>query len=57
MAIESKEMAAQVLGYIEEEKRPENAWRTTLEWNPNAEGGWAKRFMLIWHGILPKSIL
>ena len=51
------EMVARTLGYIEEEMKSENAWRTTLDWNPNSEGGWGKRFMLIWHGILPKSVL
>ena len=57
VSIQSAEMVARTLGYIEEEMKSENAWRTTLDWNPNSEGGWGKRFMLIWHGILPKSVL
>ena len=42
---------------IGEELKPENSWRTTLHWDPDARAGWYKRFMLFWFGILPKSIL
>ena len=57
VSMHSKDMAERVLQQINEEMKPENSWHTTLDWDPNAEGGWLKRFILFWHGILPKSIL
>ena len=55
--IRSKKLAGGVLKQIAEELKPENAWHTTLESNPDSEAGWLKRFALFWQGILPKSIL
>ena len=55
--IRSKKLAEGVLKRIAEELKPENSWHTTLESNPDSEAGWFKRFLLFWHGILPKSIL
>ncbi|MED5463573.1 MAG: phospholipase D family protein [Myxococcota bacterium] len=55
--IRSKEVAGEVLNEIGEELKPENAWRTTLHWDPDARASWYKRFMLLWFGVLPKSIL
>ncbi len=55
--IRSKEGAGEVLKEFGEELKPENAWRTTLHWDPDARTGWYKRFMLLWFGVLPKSIL
>ena len=55
--IRSEKLAGRVLEFIAEELKPENAWHTTLDWNPDSEAGWFKRFKLFWHGILPKSIL
>ena len=40
-----------------EDMKPENAWHTTLEFNPDGEAGWWKRFSIWLRGIVPKSIL
>ncbi|MEQ8364286.1 MAG: phospholipase D family protein [Cyclobacteriaceae bacterium] len=37
--------------------KPENAWHTTLEFNPDGEAGWWKRFSIWLRGVVPKSIL
>jgi len=55
--ISSKKVAASVLKGIEEEFKPENAWETTLEFNPDAEVGTAKRVKTWTRKILPKDIL
>jgi putative cardiolipin synthase len=35
----------------------ENAWQTTLTFNPDSEAGWTKRFKVWMRGMVPKSIL
>lgn len=35
----------------------ENAWQTTLTFNPDSEAGWTKRFKVWMRGVVPKSIL
>jgi phosphatidylserine/phosphatidylglycerophosphate/cardiolipin synthase-like enzyme len=42
---------------MEEDMKPENAWHTTLSFNPDGEAGWWKRFSIWLRGIVPKSIL
>jgi phosphatidylserine/phosphatidylglycerophosphate/cardiolipin synthase-like enzyme len=55
--IRSPAVAASVLAGIEEEMKPENAWETTLAFDPDAEAGWGKRFQAWTRGIVPKQIL
>ncbi|MEP2671542.1 MAG: phospholipase D family protein [Cyclobacteriaceae bacterium] len=40
-----------------EDIKPENAWHTTLQFNPDGEAGWWKRFGIWLRGVVPKSIL
>jgi hypothetical protein len=42
---------------MEEELRPENAWETTLESNPDAKAGLLRRFKTWTRGIIPKGLL
>ncbi|MEQ8686947.1 MAG: phospholipase D family protein [Imperialibacter sp.] len=42
---------------MEVDIRPENAWETTLDFNPDAEAGQAKQFKVWLRGVMPKSIL
>ena len=36
---------------------PENAWRTTMEFNPDGEAGWYRNLKVWLRGFVPKSIL
>jgi hypothetical protein len=40
-----------------EDMKPENAWQTTLSYNPDAEAGSLKQIKAWLRGIVPKSIL
>ncbi|MFZ1808260.1 MAG: phospholipase D family protein [Cyclobacteriaceae bacterium] len=40
-----------------EDMKPENAWHTTLAFNPDGEAGWWKNFSIWLRGVVPKSIL
>jgi len=42
---------------MEEDMKPENAWRTTLVFNPDSEAGRLKRFKVWMRGVVPKSVL
>jgi hypothetical protein len=42
---------------MEEEFKPENAWETTIEFNPDSEVGTVKRVKTWTRKILPKDIL
>ena len=55
--IHSVEVSKQVLEGIEEEFKAENAWETTLEWNPDREVNTIKRLETWTRKILPKDIL
>ncbi|MFS4494643.1 phospholipase D family protein [Maribacter sp. 2308TA10-17] len=55
--IHSEEITASVLKGIEEEFKPENAWETTLEFNPDSEVSNVKRVKTWTRKILPKDIL
>ena len=55
--INSEQVAKNVLNGMEEEYKPENAWETTLEWNPDSEVGKIKRFKTWTRKVLPKDIL
>ena len=55
--IPSKEIAAGVLRGMNEEFRPENAWETTLDWNPDSEAGKLRQVEVKTRRIVPKNIL
>ncbi len=55
--INSEQVAKNVLKGIKDEYKPENAWETTLNWNPDSEVGKIKRFKTWTRKVLPKDIL
>lgn len=55
--IHSEQVSKQVLQGMEEEFKPENAWETTLKYNPDKEVGNVKRIKTWTRKILPKDIL
>ena len=55
--IQSKKIAAGVLNGMKEELKPENAWRTTLDSNPDSKTDIAKRIKAATRKVIPKSIL
>ena len=55
--IYSEQVAAEMMKGIEEEFKPENAWRTTLKYNPDAEVGVKKRVKSWTRKIVPKAVL
>jgi len=55
--IPSKEISMSVKAGMIEEMRPENAWQTTLEWNPDGEESMLKQLGVKLRRIVPKSIL
>jgi putative cardiolipin synthase len=42
---------------MQEDIKPENAWQTSLYYNPDDEAGWIKKTKVWLRGIVPKSIL
>lgn len=55
--IHSKQIAKGVLKGMEIEFKPENAWHTTLEFNPDSEAGKKKQFNAWTRKLVPKEIL
>ncbi len=55
--IPSEKVAQQVLKAMEEEYKPENAWETTLDWNPDGEVARTKRVKTLARKVIPKNIL
>lgn len=55
--IPSKKIAKRVQAGMLEEMQAENAWETTLEWNPDSEESFLKRVRVKLRRIVPKSIL
>ena len=55
--IPSKEISKKVKAGMLEEMQPENAWRTTLEWNPDGEESTLKQLGVKLRRIVPKNIL
>jgi len=55
--MESTPMARQVEELMLEELASENAWHTTLNWNPDAEAGKWKQFQSWLRGIVPTALL
>lgn len=55
--IHSAKIANGIKQQMEEEFRPENAWETTTDWNPDAKAGVNKQVKAVSKRIFPKSIL
>ena len=53
----SAPMAEQVEALMREELKAENAWHTTVDWDPDGEAGGWKRFQCWLRGVVPTSIL
>lgn len=55
--IHSSQVAEQVMECIETDYQPENAWETTIHWNPDSGVGALKRAKTWTRKVLPKDIL
>ena len=55
--IPSKELSKDVKAGMLEEMQPENAWHTTLKWNPDGEVSKLKQLRIKLRNLVPKSIL
>ena len=55
--IRSEQMAGNMMRFIEEEIRPENAWRITKDFNPDKEAGGKKMIKAASRQVIPKSVL
>jgi phosphatidylserine/phosphatidylglycerophosphate/cardiolipin synthase-like enzyme len=55
--IRDKKIAADLFHAMEEDRRPENAWKVSLTENPDNEAGWGKRIKVWFRGIVPKKVL
>ena len=55
--IRSEAITTAVKETMIQELLPENAWETTLDFNPDSEGGWKKRWKIFVRRIVPSSIL
>lgn len=55
--IPSVQISQRVKAAMLVEMQPENAWRTTLEWNPDGEESVLKRLRIKLRRVVPKSIL
>ena len=55
--VHSNKIASNVLKGIEEEFKPENSWRTTLDYNPDNEVSKLKRIKTWTRKVIPKEIL
>lgn len=53
----SRELSRSVKAGMLEEMQPENAWHTTLEWNPDGEESIVKQLRVKLRRIVPKNIL
>ncbi|MEO7988028.1 MAG: phospholipase D family protein [Chryseolinea sp.] len=55
--IHDLKIASDLFDAMEEDMKPENAWKTTTTYNPDSEAGWSKRTKVWFRGVVPKSIL
>ena len=55
--IYDSKIAGNLYNAMQEDIKPENAWNTTLTYNPDKEAGWLKRTKVWFRGVVPKSIL
>ena len=53
----SEAMASRLLHQITRDMRPENAWQTTEQFNPDREAPLGRRFRLFFARIVPSSVL
>ena len=53
MLVKNEQLAQQLAASIEHDIRPENSWRTTLEFNPDDEVSRGKRFRVWVNKLLP----
>lgn len=57
VAIRDSTIAGNLFNAMMIDMKPENAWHTTKDYNPDDEAGWWKNFKIWWRGVVPKSIL
>ena len=50
-------IATKLFEAMQNDIKPENAWQTTSDYNPDEEAGWSKRVKVWFRGIVPKSVL
>jgi phosphatidylserine/phosphatidylglycerophosphate/cardiolipin synthase-like enzyme len=55
--IRDEKVGGDLFHAMEVDLRPENAWETTLSFNPDAAAGRVKRFKAWLRGVVPKSVL
>jgi cardiolipin synthase C len=55
--IRNETIGSNLFETMTEELKPENAWQTTIDFNPDSYASRGKRFQLWLRGIVPKSIL
>lgn len=55
--IRDKKIAGDLFQAMQIDRKPENAWETTLSSNPDREAGWWKRVNVWFRRVVPKSIL
>ena len=55
--IYDEQIAGALFDAMETDMKPDNAWATTLSFNPDKEAGWRKGFKVWLRGVVPKSIL
>lgn len=55
--IHNPKIAGDLFIAMEEDMRPENAWHTTTDFNPDFEAGRLKRFITWLRSVVPKSVL
>ncbi len=56
-AIYDTAIAGNLFRVMETDMKPENAWETTLDFNPDDEAGWLKAFNVWLRGVVPKAVL
>ena len=55
--IHDKKIAGDLMRAMEEDMKPENAWQTTVDFNPDQYAGRKKRFKAWLRGVVPKEVL
>ena len=55
--VRDNKVAGDLYNAMEEDIKPENAWETTLSFNPDDEAGNLKQFSMWLRGLVPKSVL
>jgi Phosphatidylserine/phosphatidylglycerophosphate/cardiolipin synthases and related enzymes len=55
--IYDNKIAGDLIHAMKEDMKPENAWETTNQNNPDSEAGWLKRSKVWIRGVVPKSVL